>query len=360
MKISKISIDESADMASLARRYENFYRPAVVVKVDGQELEEACGAKLLSVNVKLTVQASASAEFEIAGNYDLEARRLDSRLKNKLCMGSKVTVAFGYGSELKEVFYGFICSIGISFQDMTSMRVVAMDLRKLLAENSETRQHKFSSYSDLLKSVLQDYKPMYESLEIARTTKFSEPQTMRQKGTDAQFLRRICENADLDFIMISGSLYFKKKENNVTPLLTLEWGKELISFQRNNEYKYKKIVVTGMDEAGKKLESNPVEVKSSKNIKNVISKIPTEYIEESRADTQELVQNIADHKAREEEDGCQSGSGSCIGIPELIPGRYIKLVKLDPDLDGSYYITSVSHSFGTEGYQTEFEIGGYK
>ena len=43
-----------------------------------------------------------------------------------------------------------------------------------------------------------------------------------------------------------------------------------------------------------------------------------------------------------------SGSGLCLGLPELIPGRFITIEGLDGDTVGDYFITKVRHQFGSE------------
>ena len=53
-----------------------------------------------------------------------------------------------------------------------------------------------------------------------------------------------------------------------------------------------------------------------------------------------------------------SGSGTCVGIPELIPGRYISIKGLDGDSEGSYFLSKVRHRFTGEGYYTQFEVKG--
>ncbi|MEG1459123.1 MAG: hypothetical protein RSJ40_07430, partial [Acetivibrio sp.] len=57
----------------------------------------------------------------------------------------------------------------------------------------------------------------------------------------------------------------------------------------------------------------------------------------------------------------QGGSGSCIGLPELVPGRYVKIAKFDKDADDTYFINKIEHSFSLgDGFSTQFEIAGYK
>ena len=50
--------------------------------------------------------------------------------------------------------------------------------------------------------------------------------------------------------------------------------------------------------------------------------------------------------------------GSCIGLPQIIPGRSLKLTKLDKEIDGTYRVVSVEQNIGTDGFVTQFELGG--
>ena len=56
--------------------------------------------------------------------------------------------------------------------------------------------------------------------------------------------------------------------------------------------------------------------------------------------------------------GGMAGEGTCVGIPELIPGRFISVKGLDGDTEGSYFLSRVRHRFTGEGYYTQFEVKG--
>ena len=58
--------------------------------------------------------------------------------------------------------------------------------------------------------------------------------------------------------------------------------------------------------------------------------------------------------------GFVSGSGICVGLPELIPGRYVTIEGADAKSNGTYFITKVRHLFELNGFQTAFEIKGAK
>ena len=45
---------------------------------------------------------------------------------------------------------------------------------------------------------------------------------------------------------------------------------------------------------------------------------------------------------------------TCIGMPEIGPGRFIKLERIAENINGKYYITSVRHTMGDGEFLTTF------
>ena len=52
--------------------------------------------------------------------------------------------------------------------------------------------------------------------------------------------------------------------------------------------------------------------------------------------------------------------GRRMRIPEIIPGRYIKLKGFDDNTDNMYFIQKVTHEFTDDGYYTSFQVKGAK
>jgi phage protein D len=53
------------------------------------------------------------------------------------------------------------------------------------------------------------------------------------------------------------------------------------------------------------------------------------------------------------------GSLSCVGLPELVPGRFVSVKGLDSELDRDYYIREVRHELDSGGFSTSVEIGDW-
>jgi hypothetical protein len=46
---------------------------------------------------------------------------------------------------------------------------------------------------------------------------------------------------------------------------------------------------------------------------------------------------------------------TCVGIPELEPGRFIEITGLGSPAANKFYVTDVTHTFNEAGYQTKLQ-----
>ena len=55
-------------------------------------------------------------------------------------------------------------------------------------------------------------------------------------------------------------------------------------------------------------------------------------------------------------------SGECemAGLPDLEPGKFVKVKDMDPDIDSDYLITGVIHTFNEDGYKSICKFGANK
>jgi hypothetical protein len=54
------------------------------------------------------------------------------------------------------------------------------------------------------------------------------------------------------------------------------------------------------------------------------------------------------------------GRGRCIGIPELIPGRFLKIKGLIDKSTDELFLSRVIHRFSSDGYYCDFDVKGAK
>ena len=71
-------------------------------------------------------------------------------------------------------------------------------------------------------------------------------------------------------------------------------------------------------------------------------------------------QQEADERAKAIlEDRAQSfvtGEGECVGLPELLPDRNIRISGVGRAFSKTYYVTEATHSIDGKGYRTRFKV----
>jgi uncharacterized protein len=72
----------------------------------------------------------------------------------------------------------------------------------------------------------------------------------------------------------------------------------------------------------------------------------------SKEEAQKLAQSLLLDKAYQ----FITGTGKVIGLPDLRPGDNVELLGLGQRFSGDYYVKTVSHSLGADGFTTTFGV----
>lgn len=356
-------MSQKTSMKALAQRYGNFSVPAARVRIDGKEITKECGAVLESLRVKLSLDDSGSTDFSLVHVYDAESRSFQEKVKKLVKLGSRIKVELGYGSELVEVFAGFIYSIRYQIGDVPSLSVAAMDVKRLMSENQKHYyNYEKNKSSEVVEEILKTYKPMFTKATIKTTQEEKNPD-FEQNGSDLDFIQTLCRRCNREFLVCGSNLYFRESKSVKDPILVLENGGGLLSFSREVLYRDETLVVVVRKDDKDILRAErkiPQSTDVDKDEVNSLGIPVRRYIVETDIKTISQVEDRLDKECLDIKKQSQSGSGRCIGIPDLIPGRYIRIEKMDRKLDGKYYLKQVEHTYGSDGFETSFEVGGYE
>ena len=190
---------------------------------------------------------------------------------------------------------------------------------------------------------------------------------VKEQVDDFRFLRILAERFGMVLMGVNGELIFDALWKNSSPIIKLTLGKGLLSFNKRVSLKGQvgKVVVWGRDINQKFIEGTANTVKtggSGKSAAQLVSGIKNAALREfsEYARTKEECTRLAQARL----DGIAMdfvfGEGKCVGIPELIPGRFITIAGMEDEVEGVYFISKVIHSFTTEGFYTTFEVKGAK
>lgn len=350
----------TVSLSSLAEKYQDFLVPALSVKAGGFDLIGSSDYVVESVEVTLSRNASSAAVIRLTNVYDLEKRSFCSDVSSDFILGELVEVAMGYGSSLTELFYGYVDEITYELSESPSVRVTAVDVRKMMMGSKKSNiSYSVKSYSDAFLEVVKKYQPAFQAKDVDVTEKL-ETECILQNGSDYDFIvKELCRKGERNFFVHAGKLYFKELTAQLFDTVELEWAKDFISFQRRASFQDAIIRVLGQDMTQKEEVEAEVSLKADDDQKTLVQSELTQ-MDAAAADHSDA-QRIAEHKADEVKKQTRQASGVCIGIPQLCPGGRVKIKNGDSKLiDGTYDLMEVRHSFRSDGYRTSFEAGGWK
>lgn len=354
---------DTYNMSKLQTDYGNFMVPDFRIKVDGSQVQRSgkSGNVLIdNVRIKLSADAAGSLTFRILNAYDLEKRAFDSNVKAKFKPGKTITAEIGYAGSLTQIFKGYIHSINFEYSDVPEISVTAVDLIRLMQENEVLKKvYDDVTPTDAFRKVMEFYQKICPASDIEAKSSDSKKRQIIQKENDYKFITEVlCPMEDREFLVLNGKAYFISVDDKKTSMIDLEWGKDIISFSYEQQYLEKKIRINLVNKE-KEVEGLLYEKKISKgNQKSVLSSPVVKNISMNSVGTQADAKLQAKKTEKEEKRQTTICSGSCMGIPQIVPGRSLTIKKIDDLINGTYEIVSVEHSIGTDGFTTQFELGG--
>lgn len=342
----------------LANQYGNFQVPAYKVKVDGKDVTDGKSVFISEISITLSLMYASSVVIKIAGAYDKEARKFSDKVKNTLSLGKIVEVEIGYLSSFMKVFKGYICSVSMKISKHPGISLIAMDVRKLMMDaRYKERYFDDENYSDMAKKVMNNYSCLCSFEQKSSNDKLKEK--IYQKGSDFDFMTKtLARKLNREFFVFYDKAYFREPGKVTAETITLEYGLNLLSFTKHSEYLDLKMVMAGYEGSEQK------RIKSEQTIRNSDLKEPVLSIPECEIITARDMKTVKEltaagnHIAQNKKNKAKTGEGTCIGLPQIIPGRYIKIKKTDSNIDGKYYVTEVKHVIGRQVFITQFKTEG--
>lgn len=348
----------------LETKYRKFIAPGFKLLLNNQDAVRE-GMAITSLSVETTAsEESDTVTFTIANAYNLVSRDFEW-LDRLLVLGTTIEVHMGYTDRMTPLFFGYITSVEVEFLNGEAPRltVTGMDLSFKMMRGRNAKMWSNKKVSDVVQELGQKYGA--NSFKIDATPKVI-PSFPKKPENDFQFLQNLAESLNYEFFIVGKTLYFRKKNVNKTPLMTLAWGKHLMNFhvEQNIADQVTKVTVRSWDAKNQKV----IEASSSDvNKIGTNSKTGPDLMKTLGEFEEYLFLNVEDSQdAKEKAEAAMNeramrlitGRGECIGLPEIRAGRYIKLDGLGKRLNQPYYIKSATHTMDESGYKTRFKVQG--
>lgn len=350
----------TTNYSALKNKYSNFSVPTLEISVGGTKMVASKDIMVQELMVELTCGYEASGcEFLVGNCYSSEKSDFDDAVSGKFQIGEKIEIMAGY-EKTEMVFLGYIDTVSYEFGAGVTgeIRVRCMDAKGLLMKNRRLEAFKEDRADSVVKSLLSEQPVSYylSGKEIDSCSKEEIPLRTGMK-TDYDIVIEQAGKIGFEFFIIQGKAYFRKAEKTTTPIMTLDpdcgVDENIVSFSGNKLVE--NMEVRSINEENGEMIQGKSKLSGRFGDGTSASRM---YRSTTQVFYEPGVSSVSEASKRAEVrmDALKACFGSmeltCIGIPELVPGRFVKLDKFASAVDGKYYITGITHRFGPDGFRT--------
>ena len=351
----------TTDSATLENKYGNYMVPALKIDSSGSDLVTTLSLSIVEMEINLSLETAGMVIIKIGDCYDDEKHSFMSNVKSAFKLGTIMTVEIGYLSATTPVFKGYVAGLGAEFGDTPLIVVKLMDVRKLMITSGVKRQlFEEKNYSDIFKKIMGNYSKLCSVVCDATTDELTSP--VSQSTNDYNFVRNELigkGKSDREFFVLLDKAYFRKPASNKTPIMSVELGKELLNFNMMADYLDTEINVIGYDPLNCKSIESKEKAHTPESYYPVLTPTPQQFFIDADADSEAKAKTRAQAIARTEQTKICFAEGELIGLPEIVPGRYLEIKALDDMVDKKYYISEVRHFINESSFSTAFETKGW-
>lgn len=357
-------------LETLAKENLYFYTPRFEVEVEGKKLAVNISREIIDVTVSEKINEGANFELTLHDEFDINTQKFRWLDDPRFYVGNKITIRMGYGSNLYTLMMGKITSLEPSFfaSEKPTLKVSGQDLSyDYMKRATPERVFKEKSYSDVAQKIAQEAGLL---CVVDETDNFEKPISKNNNETYYEFLNNIKKEVGFDFDIKGKTMYFVKPMDDKKEILTLELGKDIISFRpiMNTTGLLAEVEVRGHNPQDPKtpfVGKATVENEAESELRNILKKI-TDYkdlskrvITEVPVDSKEHADVIAKAELKRANDTLFGGKVECIGLPQIRTGVNIALDKVGKWFSRKYYVTETTHTINESGYRTQFSVGHY-
>lgn len=355
----------------LNKKYGGFLGPAVEVKVAGVKLE-ASKVPFRDLTVDLAADGSASScSFTVEGLYDHASSSWASKTVKNIKIGAKLEVYGGYVDK-SLLFFGYIdeCSWVYGANNAPQLTVRGVDGLGYLMSCREDYYGGGKTTKAAITEILQKCvsKGVAKSVSVSSKLKDFKTPLIKEEGMDDyRFLRVLAERYGMVLTCAKGELKFDDLWDKKTPIILFEMSRGLLrlSHKMCSYGQVGKVEIWSVDNNYNTIKGTASQVSlsgSGKTAAEIFGGLKTAVLTEKCefAQTKEECDWLAQARLNGIAMDFLQGHGACIGIPELVPGEYLRLKGLADNVDRDFYISRVRHQFSDGGYHCQFELKGAK
>jgi phage protein D len=362
------------DLAALSEQYGQFYVPTFAVRVDGKDLLRDHTVGVTQAEVDLVLGGAGRFSFTITDAFDFDTHEFrtgtgGNTLLQMLAFGAPIKVAMGYGdvSNLPTLIDGIVTQITTSFAEGggCELSISGYDRAFPMMSGKNTRSWTDQRDSDAVAEIAR-----FHNLDTSgiATTKEQHDQIEQNQEGDLEFINKLAERNGFETYVTGRKLVFAPPQNQGSGVVTLEWGKGLLSFKPDGNLagQVSGVEVFGWDAKTKQEfvgKANPGDEpgrdakreSASQEMASIPVKQPVLRVRQPVYSQAEAT-NRARALMKERSEQFLTGEGETVGLPELLPDRNVTLQGLGRKFSKTYYLSETTHRFDTGGYRTRFKV----
>jgi uncharacterized protein len=354
-------------ITKLEENYGNFYVPTFKLEVDGKDVLSECFLEIASVQVDNTLKGADRFSFTVNGTFNFERREFE-HLEDLFKFGNSVKIFLGYkdSKSLTLMHRGIISAVQTSFPSasLPQINISGYDLSYCMTKGKRSRNWDKKTDSEVVELIAKEY----GLTAVTANTKVKFPKIEQSQQSDFEFIEKLAERNGFEFYTFDDKLYFQAPANDKPAVVTLEWGKGLVSFspEVNISEQVSKVEVRGWDvarkeeivgtaQAGDEPGRDPNRSSGAEAIKTLCKdrgdlkiRIPVYNRDEAKRYASAVLKKRAEQFVQ--------GSGESIGVPEIMADKNIELLGLGKKFSRTYYVEQSTHTLSTSGYRTTFKV----
>ncbi len=344
------------------------YAPGFSIEIGGQENKDLYKS---IVDLDVVQNLEGPSTFSISLNENDRAkpfRWLDSKFLEP--RKEDVVIKIGYSGSMKNAIIARINSLEPSFPSSGTPTLVVQgyDHYHELQNSHPKKENKLvfnkkTTYKEIVEEIATVNKLGMGEIELRN--KSSRELCIREDWSYAYILEDLAERLGCEVFVRDKQLHFRPPKYGSKEITALEWGKSLISFtprlsiarvvteatlRGQVEGKEVQAVVNHKDLSYKEPNSKSgVDLlRSVKATAITRTNIPFDSMEEAKIRAKSILENANNELI--------SGECECLGNPEIIPGKNVRIKGVGKRFNGKYYVIRATHNLGAGGYTTSLEL----
>lgn len=349
-------------MAAAQKIYEgqDFWVPRFELKLADRPVGRDVVHDVLQVTYKDDIEAMDSVEVTI-NNWDAENLRFKYSDGDLFDPGKELELALGYFGQggLRRMIRGKITALRPSFPaaGAPTLAITALNVLKKLHRKQESHAYWKMKDSQIAEKVAARLGVTLKTQARDKSREEPREYVFQDNRFDIVFLMELARRNGYDlFLEEDGqSIFFGSTENVKKVTYELSYRRSLIDFKPNltTANQVAEVTVRGWDSVNKKPIEATVKRKKGeydeafKERREIVADRPIQSPREAKDLAQETMSRITKDML--------TGTGTTVGLPYLRAGSAIRIDGLGRRFNGSYFVTSTTHTLGESGYTTQFE-----